>query len=131
MTFLPVVLIAHAANIQCECCLLTLPRCLKTYWVLPARRERFHNWDHRAVLGPAGPGTGPSGRPNFHDVQIMLDQLASMKSSCRLKVSGIVEPRVINAYAFIRMGVSLLGTRSAVEIIEALPDVQKLLYPNS
>jgi deoxyribose-phosphate aldolase len=75
-------------------------------------------------------GTGPSGRPNFHDAQLMLDTLSDMKSSCKLKVSGIVEPRVINAYAFIRMGVSLIGTRAAVEIIEALPDVQKNLYPD-
>jgi len=76
-------------------------------------------------------GTGPTGRPNFHDAQIMLDTLASMKSNCRLKVSGVVEPRVINAYGFIRMGAALIGTRSAIEIIEALPDVQKILYPNN
>lgn len=75
-------------------------------------------------------GTGPSGRPNFRDAQIILDTLADMKTNCRLKVSGVVEPRVINAYAFIRMGASLIGTRAAVEIIEALPDVQKTLYPN-
>lgn len=76
-------------------------------------------------------GTGPAGRPNFHDAQIMLDTLSFIKSNCRLKVSGVVEPRVINAYAFIRMGAALIGTRSAIEIIEALPDVQKCLYPNN
>jgi len=76
-------------------------------------------------------GTGPSGRPNFHDAQIILDTLASMKSNCRMKVSGVVEPRVINAYAFIRMGAALIGTRSAVEIVEALPDVQKLLFQDN
>jgi deoxyribose-phosphate aldolase len=75
-------------------------------------------------------GTGPTGRPNFHDAQVMLDTLAKMDTKCQLKVSGVVEPRVINAYAFIRMGAALIGTRSAVEIIEALPDVQKSLYPN-
>jgi deoxyribose-phosphate aldolase len=53
-----------------------------------------------------------------------------MDTNCKMKVSGIVEPRVINAYAFIRMGAALIGTRAAVEIIEALPDVQKTLYPN-
>lgn len=76
-------------------------------------------------------GTGPSGRPNFHDAQIMLDTLANMNTACKLKVSGVVEPRVINAYAFIRMGAALIGTRAAVEIIEALPDVQKSLYPDN
>jgi deoxyribose-phosphate aldolase len=76
-------------------------------------------------------GTGPIGRPNFHDAQLMLDTLALLKSTCRLKVSGVVEPRVINAYGFIRMGAALIGTRSAIEIIEALPDVQKMLYPNN
>lgn len=73
-------------------------------------------------------GTGPVGRPNFHDAQIMLKTLADMDTACRLKVSGVVEPRVINAYAFIRMGAALIGTRSAVEIIEALPEVQRLLF---
>lgn len=73
-------------------------------------------------------GTGPVGRPNFHDAQIMLETLADMDTACKLKVSGVVEPRVINAYAFIRMGAALIGTRSAVEIIEALPAVQQVLF---
>ena len=76
-------------------------------------------------------GTGPSGRPNFHDAQIMLDTLSTLNTKCRLKVSGVVEPRVINAYAFIRMGAALIGTRCAGEIVEALPDVQKTLFPNN
>lgn len=75
-------------------------------------------------------GTGPSGRPNFKDAQLMLDTLAGMQTHCKLKVSGIIEPRVINAYGFIRMGASLIGTRAAVQIIESLPDVVKMLYPN-
>lgn len=74
-------------------------------------------------------GTGPVGRPNFHDAQVMLHTLSELKTSCRLKVSGVVEPRVINAYAFIRMGAALIGTRSAVEIVEALPEVQRELFP--
>lgn len=73
-------------------------------------------------------GTGPSGRPNFRDAQIILDTLAEMDTACKLKVSGVVEPRVINAYAFIRMGAALIGTRSAVEIVEALPEVQRVLF---
>lgn len=74
-------------------------------------------------------GTGPSGRPNFHDAQVILSTLRDLNTSCKLKVSGVVEPRVINAYAFIRMGAALIGTRGAVEIVEALPDVQRELYP--
>lgn len=76
-------------------------------------------------------GTGPSGRPNFHDTRLILDTLADLKSPTRVKVSGVVEPRVINAYAFIRMGVALIGTRSAPEIVDALPQVQQWLYPGS
>ncbi len=76
-------------------------------------------------------GTGPSGRPNFHDAQIMLDTLAQMKSKTQVKVSGVVEPRVFNAYCFFRMGVALIGTRSAVEIVNALPDVKQWLFPGA
>lgn len=74
-------------------------------------------------------GTGPAGRPNFKDARLILETLAELKSSTRLKVSGVIEPRVINAYAFIRMGAALIGTRGAIEIVEALPEVQRLLYP--
>ena len=74
-------------------------------------------------------GTGPAGRPNFKDAQLMLETLDELKSPTRLKVSGVIEPRVINAYAFIRMGAALIGTRGAIEIVEALPEVQRLLYP--
>lgn len=74
-------------------------------------------------------GTGPSGRPNFHDAQVILETLREINTSCKLKVSGVVEPRVINAYGFIRMGAALIGTRGAVQIVEALPDVQRELYP--
>lgn len=73
-------------------------------------------------------GTGPSGRPNFDDALCILDTLATLKTKTRLKVSGVVEPRIINAYAFIRMGAALIGTRSAAEIVEALPLVQKMLF---
>lgn len=74
-------------------------------------------------------GAGPAGRPNFHDAQLILDTLAQINSTTRLKVSGVIEPRVINAYAFIRMGAALIGTRGAAAIVEALPEVQRVLYP--
>lgn len=73
-------------------------------------------------------GTGPSGRPNFQDAKLMLDTLAGLNTTTALKVSGVVEPRVINAYAFIRMGAKLIGTRSAVQIVESLPDAQQWLF---
>ena len=73
-------------------------------------------------------GAGPVGRPNFSDVKNILDTLAKMKTDCKLKVSGVVEPKIINAYNFIQMGAALIGTRSAVAIVEALPEVQKTLF---
>lgn len=73
-------------------------------------------------------GTGPVGRPHFKDALCILDTLGAMNTGTRLKVSGVVEPRIINAYAFIRMGAALIGTRSAVEIVEALPEVQRTLF---
>lgn len=76
-------------------------------------------------------GTGPSGRPNFHDARLILDTLDEMNSSTQMKVSGVVDPKIFNAYAFIRMGAALIGTRSAPQIVEALPEVQKRLYPGN
>ncbi len=74
-------------------------------------------------------GTGPAGRPNFHDIQLILDTLAELNTTTGLKVSGVIEPRVFNAYCFIRMGAQRIGTRGAPEIIEALPEVQRTLFP--
>ena len=73
-------------------------------------------------------GQGPKGRPNFHDAQLILDTLAELKTETKLKVAGIIEPRIFNAYAFIRLGAARLGTRGSVKMVEALPDVQRLLY---
>lgn len=74
-------------------------------------------------------GAGPQGRPDFHDVQVMLDTLEEINSPTQLKVSGVIAPRILNAYSFIRMGAKRIGTRGAVQIVEALPEVQKALYP--
>lgn len=73
-------------------------------------------------------GTGPSGRPNLKDVKIMLDVLREMNSPTKLKVAGVVEPRVTGAYSFIRAGAARIGTRGAVEIVESLPMVQEMLF---
>jgi deoxyribose-phosphate aldolase len=75
-------------------------------------------------------GTGPSGFPNHHQVQLILVTLHEAKTRTGLKVSGIVAPHVLNVYAFIRMGADRIGTRSAPEIVDALPAVQRELYPS-
>jgi deoxyribose-phosphate aldolase len=74
-------------------------------------------------------GTGPSGFPNHHQVRLILDTLQQAHAKTGLKVSGIVAPHVLNAYAFIRMGADRIGTRSAPEVVEALPEVQRDLFP--
>jgi len=42
-----------------------------------------------------------------------------------IKVSGIVEPRILNAYSFIRLGADRIGTRAAARIVEALARVRQ------
>jgi len=74
-------------------------------------------------------GAGPAGRPNMHDAQLILDTLAELKSTTKLKVSGVIEPRIFNAYSFIRLGAARIGTRAAVKVVESLPEVQRLLFP--
>jgi deoxyribose-phosphate aldolase len=69
-------------------------------------------------------GTGPSGRPDFGDVRAILEALEGSGTGTRLKVSGIVAPKILNAYAFIRMGAHRIGTRAGPRIVDALPDVQ-------
>jgi deoxyribose-phosphate aldolase len=44
----------------------------------------------------------------------------------RLKVAGVKFPRPQNAYAFILAGADLIGTRAAVEIIEALDQMREI-----
>jgi len=72
-------------------------------------------------------GQGPKGRPNMYDVKFMLDTLDELGSDCQLKVSGVIEPRILNAYAFITMGAARIGTRGAVKIVEGLDDYRKLM----
>jgi len=73
-------------------------------------------------------GQGPKGRPNINDVEIIKNKLDELNSDCKLKVSGVIEPRIINAYSFIQMGASRIGTRGAIKIVDALPLVQEKLY---
>jgi len=76
-------------------------------------------------------GTGPVGRPNLRDVLVIQRVLAESGGPgvrTGVKVSGIAEPRIINAYAFIRMGADRIGTRAAPRIVDALPEVQRTLF---
>ena len=75
-------------------------------------------------------GQEPAGRPNFNDAKLILNTLAELKTNTRLKVSGIIEPYVFNAYSFIRMGAARIGTRSAPLLVDSLPEVQRWLYPS-
>ncbi len=74
-------------------------------------------------------GTNPEGFPSFHQVRLILESLRQANATTGLKVSGIGSPRVMTAYAFIRMGADRIGTRAGPEIVEALPDVQRDLFP--
>jgi deoxyribose-phosphate aldolase len=74
-------------------------------------------------------GAGPSGFPNRHQVELMLSTLHEAGNRTGLKVAGVSAPRVKNTYDFIRMGVDRIGTSSAAEIVDALPEVQRELTP--
>ena len=72
-------------------------------------------------------GQGPKGRPNMYDIKYMLETLDEMGTDCELKVAGVIEPRILNAYAFIRMGATRIGTRGAVKMVEGLDDYKKMM----
>ncbi|MDR1933151.1 MAG: deoxyribose-phosphate aldolase [Spirochaetales bacterium] len=60
-----------------------------------------------------------------------MDQFLIMKKTLegtpvRLKVAGVKFPRPQNAYAFLLAGADLIGTRAAVEIIEALDQMREI-----
>lgn len=74
-------------------------------------------------------GTSPAGFPSFHQVQLILETLREAHTATGLKVSGVGTPRVLTAYAFIRMGADRIGTSAGPEIVDALPDVQRDLFP--
>lgn len=76
-------------------------------------------------------GTAVSGQPNFKQAKAILDKLDALQSKTLLKVSGVVDPKILGAYSFFRMGVKLVGTRDAKMIVEALDDVKKYLYPGT
>jgi len=72
-------------------------------------------------------GTGPPGFPTREQVQLMLDTLRAAGARTGVKVAGISAPRIPNSYACIAMGAGRIGTSSAPEIVDALPEVQREL----
>ena len=52
-------------------------------------------------------GTDPAGFPGFHQVRLILETLREADCDTGLKVSGLGTPRILTAYAFIRMGADL------------------------
>jgi deoxyribose-phosphate aldolase len=74
-------------------------------------------------------GTDPAAFPGFQQVRLILDTLREAGGATGLKVSGLGSPRVLTAYAFIRMGAHRIGSGAAPEIVDSLPDVQRGLFP--
>ncbi|MDR1214984.1 MAG: hypothetical protein LBK54_13050, partial [Propionibacteriaceae bacterium] len=60
-----------------------------------------------------------------------MDQFLVMKKTLagtpvKLKVAGVKFPRPQNAYAFLLAGADLIGTRAAIEIIDALDTMRQI-----
>ena len=60
-----------------------------------------------------------------------LEQFIAMRDVCagtktKTKVAGVKFPRPQNAYVFLMAGADLIGTRAAVPMIQALPQMRKL-----
>ena len=68
--------------------------------------------------------TGQFEGPNMDQVLIMRETIKG--SNTKLKVAGVKFPRPQNAYCFLRAGVDLIGTRAAVEIIEAFDQMREI-----
>ncbi|MDO4566930.1 MAG: deoxyribose-phosphate aldolase [Oscillospiraceae bacterium] len=60
-----------------------------------------------------------------------MEQFLIMKEACKgtptkLKVAGVKFPRPQNAYAFLMAGADLIGTRAAIQIIDALDQMREI-----
>lgn len=60
--------------------------------------------------------TGQFEGPTMKQVRVMVDTLKG--TDTKVKVSGVKFPRPQNAYAFLRAGADLIGTRAAADIID-------------
>lgn len=55
---------------------------------------------------------------------IVAEELKGTKT--KVKVAGVKDPRPQNAFCFIQAGAELIGTRAAVEILDAVDDLRKI-----
>jgi len=75
-------------------------------------------------LDYAKTATGQFEGPSMAQFLVMKKALAG--TPVKLKVAGVKFPRPQNAYAFLLAGAELIGTRAAVEIIEALDQMREI-----
>ncbi|MBC3900020.1 deoxyribose-phosphate aldolase [Acetobacterium malicum] len=68
--------------------------------------------------------TGQFEGPSMEQFLIMKKTLEG--TDCKLKVAGVKFPRPQNAYAFLLAGADLIGTRAAVQIIDALDQMREI-----
>ena len=68
--------------------------------------------------------TGQYGGPSVQDVMLMVDAVKGTKT--KVKVAGVKDPRPQNSFCFIQAGAELIGTRAAVEILDAVDDLRKI-----
>ena len=68
--------------------------------------------------------TGQYGGPSGQDVMLMGGAVKGTKT--KVKVAGVKDPRPQNAFCFIQAGAELIGTRAAVEILDAVDDLRKI-----
>lgn len=77
-----------------------------------------------AGIDYAKTSTGQFEGPSMEQFLIMKETLKD--TDIKLKVAGVKFPRPQNAYAFIMAGADLIGTRAAVAIIDALPQMREI-----
>jgi deoxyribose-phosphate aldolase len=68
--------------------------------------------------------TGQFEGPSMNQFLVMKKTLEGTPN--KLKVAGVKFPRPQNAYAFLLAGAEIIGTRAAVEIIEALDQMREI-----
>lgn len=76
-----------------------------------------------AGLAFAKTSTGQFEGPSLEQFLVMKEALKG--TGVRLKVSGVKFPRPQNALVFIKAGADRIGTRAAIEIVEALETLRK------
>ena len=68
--------------------------------------------------------TGQYAGPSVQDVMLMVDAVEGTKT--KVKVAGVKDPRPQNTFCFIQAGAEIIGTRVAMEILDAVDDLRKI-----